>query len=80
MQTSLEILEQSQHMLMTPYEIINTLYSTELKCSNPACANYVPYIPAQTETRKGSLDESDTNDNQSEKPSSIAFVKTSIKH
>jgi len=39
MQRNMDLLEQLQCLLMSPYEIVNTLYSTEIQCSNPKCSN-----------------------------------------
>lgn len=37
---NVEYLESLQHILISSHEVINSLYRSEVNCSDPECVNY----------------------------------------
>ena len=44
MERNVEYIESLQCVLVSPHEVINTIYNTEVLCSDPDCVNYTKLI------------------------------------
>jgi len=44
MERNVEYIESLQCVLVSPHEVINTIYNTEVVCSDPDCVNYTKLI------------------------------------
>lgn len=61
MEKNVEYLESLQCVLISPHEVINALYYTEITCSDPECVNYTrstssDAVTGEPKTRSVSLD------------------------
>ena len=50
MERNVEYIESLQCVLVSPHEIINNIYNTEVLCSDPECVNYTKLIMTEGNT------------------------------